>query len=75
MARKLVTHYAVFHDVGSTSEISLYYQGGGRDVVSGIPVAEAAYLVDLLRNERPIAYDAERRRLFTSAAEPVGESE
>ena len=29
MARKIVTQYAVFHNIGSTSEIVFYYQGGG----------------------------------------------
>ncbi|MFN8497250.1 MAG: hypothetical protein U0641_05285 [Anaerolineae bacterium] len=75
MARKTVTQYAVFHNIGSASDILLYYQGGGTDSITGIPVTEAAYIVDLLRNEKPIAYDASLKRLSTLNAEPVGEGE
>src|ERR1700690_3202273 len=58
MARKIVTQYAVFHNIGAASEVVFYYQGGGADTAAGVPVAEAAYIVDLLRNEKPISYDA-----------------
>ncbi|GAB3321213.1 hypothetical protein GCM10027299_15370 [Larkinella ripae] len=75
MARKTVTQYAVFHTIGGTSSIVLYYQGGGADTVSDVPVAEAAYVVDLLRNEKPMSYDHDRKRLSTLTAEPVGEGE
>jgi hypothetical protein len=75
MARKIVTHYAVFHNVGSTSSVIVYYQGGGADTISDLPVAEARHVVDLLRNERPMSYDADRRRLSTWSPEPVGEGE
>lgn len=75
MARKIVTHYAVFHNVGGSSEINVYYQGGGADTISGLGVAEARHIVDLLRNEKPMSYDADRRRLSTWTSEPVGEGE
>ncbi|WP_190275091.1 hypothetical protein [Chlorobium limicola] len=75
MARKLVTHYAVFHNIGGTSDIAFYYQGGGADSVSGIPYAEANYIVDLLRNEKPMSYDHDKKRLSTFNSEPVGEGE
>jgi len=65
MARKVVTHYAVFHNIGGTSDIAFYYQGGGSDLVSGIPYAEANYIVDLLRNEKPMSYDHNLKRLST----------
>lgn len=75
MARKVVTQYAVFHNIGAGSDIVFYYQGGGADSVSNVPVAEAGYIVDLLRNERPMSYDAALKRLSTYYAEPVGEGE
>lgn len=75
MARKVITHYAVFHNIGSTSDIVFYYQGGGADSASGIPFAEASYIVSLLRNEKPMSYDAARKRLSTWNTEPTGESE
>jgi hypothetical protein len=75
MARKIVTQYAVFHNIGAASEIVFYYQGGGADTAAGVPVAEAAYIVDLLRNEKPISYDAVLKRLSTYTPEPVGEGE
>ena len=75
MARLTVTNYAVFHNIGGASDIVFYYQGGGADSVSGVPVAEAAYIVDLLRNEKPMSYDANLKRLSTLSPEPVGEGE
>ena len=75
MARLTVTNYAVFHNIGGASDIVFYYQGSGADSVSGVPVAEAAYIVDLLRNEKPISYDAALKRLSTLTPEPVGEGE
>ncbi|MDH5253500.1 MAG: hypothetical protein OEW25_09255 [Nitrospira sp.] len=75
MARKIVTQYAVFHNIGGSSDIVFYYQGGGADSVTSIPFAEAVFIVDLLRNEKPISYDHSRRRLSTYNPEPVGEGE
>jgi len=75
MARKTVTHYAVFHNIGAATDIVFYYQGGGADSVSGIPYAEASFIVDLMRNEKPISYDHNLKRLSTLNAEPVGEGE
>lgn len=75
MARKRVTHYAVFHNVGGTSEINVYYQGGGANTIRDIPIAEARYILDILRNEKPMDYDHSRRRLLSGALEPVGEGE
>jgi hypothetical protein len=75
VARKLVSAYAVFENLGGTRDIVFYYQGGGADSVTGVAAAEADYIVDLLRNEKPMSYDAERRRLSTYTPEPVGEEE
>ena len=75
MARKIVTQYAVFHNIGAGSDIVFYYQGGGADSVSGIPFAEAGYIVELLRNEKPMSYDHSLKRLSTYTPEPVGEGE
>lgn len=75
MARKVVTHYAVFHNVGGTSSVVVYYDGGGADSISDIPFSEAGFIVDLLRNEKPMSYDAALKRLSNYAKEPVGEGE
>jgi len=75
MARKIVSHYAVFHNIGAQSDIVFYYRGGGANSVSGIPYTEASYIVDLLRNEKPMSYDHTRKRLSTYNPEPVGEEE
>ena len=75
MARKIVTQYAVFHNIGAASDIVFYYQGGGADSVTAVPYPEAGYIVDLLRNEKPMSYDASLKRLSTYTPEPVGEGE
>lgn len=75
MARKVVNQYAVFENLGGTRDIVFYYADGGADSVAGVGAAEAGFIVDLLRNEKPMSYDADLRRLSTWTAEPVGESE
>ena len=75
MARRVVAQYAVFHDVGGTSSVVFYYEGGGADRLTGLPFDEARFIVDLLRNEKPISYDAALRRLSNFDPEPVGEGE
>lgn len=75
MARKIVSHYAVFENVGGTRDIVFYYQTGGADSVSGVSAGETDYIVDLVRNEKPISYDHALRRLSTWTAEPAGEAE
>jgi len=75
MARKIVNSYAVFENVGGTRDIVFYYQGGGVDSVSGVSPDEADYIVDLLRNEKPVSYDHAMKRLSTWSPEEVGESE
>ena len=75
MARKIVSKYAVFENLGGTRDIVFYYETGGADSVTGISAAEADYMVDLLRNEKPISYDHALKRLSTWTREPVGEAE
>jgi len=60
MARKRVTHYALFHNVGGTSEINVYYEIGGADTIPNLSIAEARYIIDILRNEKPMDYDHAR---------------
>ncbi len=75
MARKIVSSYAVFENLGGTRDIVFYYRGGGADSVSGVSAAEADYIVDLLRNEKPLSYDHMLKRLSTWSPEAVGEAE
>ncbi|ABL64805.1 hypothetical protein [Chlorobium phaeobacteroides] len=75
MARKIVSSYAVFENLGGTRDIAFYYESGGADSVSGVSAAEADYIVGLLRNEKPVSYDHSLKRLSTGSIESVGESE
>ncbi|MBC8753907.1 hypothetical protein H2O64_04445 [Kordia sp. YSTF-M3] len=75
MARKKVTHYAVFYNVGETASVNVYYQGGGANTITNLSIDEASFVIDLLRNEKPMSYDHTRKRLSTWSVEPVGENE
>ena len=75
MARKIVSSYALFENVGDTRDLVFYYQGGGADTVSGVAAAEADYIVSLLRHEKPISYDHALKRVSTWNPEDVGEAE
>lgn len=75
MTRKLVTGYAMFQNLSGTRDVVFYYQDGGADSITGVGAAEASFIEDLLRNEKPISYDHELRRLSTWTAEAIGEAE
>jgi hypothetical protein len=75
VTRRVLSSYAVFENIGGTRDIVFYYAGGGADSVSGVSPAEADYIEDLLRNEKPMSYDADLKRLSTWTMEPVGEEE
>ena len=75
MARKIVSDYAVFNNSPGTTSIVIYYERGGADVIRNLDEDEADYIVDILRHEKPVSYDATRKRLSTYYPEPVGEEE
>lgn len=75
MARKTVESYAAFENIGGTISIVLYYDDGGADTVENVSVSEGKFLIDLLRHEKPVSYDASRKRISTLQQEPVGEGE
>ena len=75
MARKRVGGYALFHDVDGTASVNVHYAAGGADTIHGLPVDEAEYIVELLREEEPVDYDHDRRRFMSGLVEPVGEGE
>ena len=75
MARKQVANYALFKNANGTTDIAVYYTLGGSDSILGISTAEANYITDLLRNEKPMDYDSVIKRFMSGAMEPVGEGE
>jgi hypothetical protein len=75
MARKQVANYALFKNANGTADINVYYTVGGADTISNLSTAEANYITDILRNEKPVDYDAAIKRFMSGAAEPVGEGE
>ena len=74
-----MNRYAVFENLGGTRDIVFYYETGGADSVTGINAAEADYIVDLLRNEKPLELylntDGKWGSILTKEMEPVGEGE
>src|SRR5262245_19641403 len=75
MARKQVSHYALFHNADGTASVNVYYAEGGADTIRGLPLDDADHIIDILRNEKPIDYDHDRRRFLSGAVEAVGEGE
>ncbi|GAB4379724.1 MAG: hypothetical protein Kow00121_34440 [Elainellaceae cyanobacterium] len=58
-------------EIGNTSSINVYYEAGGADTIDNLSVQEAHYILDFLRNEKPMDYDHSRRRFLSGAVEPV----
>jgi phage major head subunit gpT-like protein len=57
MAMKEITKYVVYHKVSGTTSITVYYASGEASEIKPLKLDEAAYLVDLLRNVKPVYYD------------------
>lgn len=74
MAHRPVKGYQVRHSIGHACVIVLTYEGGGNEILTNLSVTEANFLVDILRHEKPIWFDAANRELSTGV-EPVGEGE
>lgn len=64
--------YGVRHTIGEKT--SLFLGHSGRYFEYTVTPEEARFLVDLLRNEKPIYHNPVRRAISTST-EPVGEGE
>lgn len=74
---KPITHYRLMWDVtAGRGSIALLFSQGASDEVLLNDLDPAAYrvIVDILRNERPVYWDAAAQRLATGA-ERVGEEE
>jgi hypothetical protein len=57
MAMKEITKYVVYHKVGGASSISVYYATGETNEIKSLKIDEVVYLVDMLRNVKPVYYD------------------
>ena len=72
-----VNKYVIHHWVGGKTLIQLGVEGGD---YHGIPqielddLQEARFIIDVLRNEKPVYYNPDSQRL-RSGEEPVGEEE
>ncbi len=77
MAFNEVHNYQVWYRVppNETTEIRLLLDNGSVATVPNLNVASAAFMVDLLRTEKPLWWDSGARMLFTATFEPVGEAE
>lgn len=57
MAMKEITKYVVYHKIGGTSAFTVYYASGEATEIKTLNPDEATFLVDLLRNVKPVYYD------------------
>jgi hypothetical protein len=70
-----ITHYTIVHRVKGTSTINLRLNDGTSASLTGLSVAEAGYIVDVLRNEKPTNWIPGQQLLSSGELEPVGEGE
>lgn len=69
-----IKNYSIVHSIGGYSAIILYLENGEKLTFDSIPISEARYLVDILRNEKPVWWDNVKKYII-SYMEPVGEGE
>ena len=72
--KKVVSKYAVLHYKDGRTRINLYFSDGSWDYYYELDSARAMFLVDLLRNEKPV-YWTEGPDILWTGREPVGEKE
>jgi len=76
MAIKTVSGYFIRHRIGDGKTfLTIHFTDGGFDLINDLALNEAGFLIDLLRNEKPLVYDTTDKVLATSQQEPVGEGE
>ncbi len=76
MALNQVHNYTIWHQAGSDkAEIRLLLDNGSLATISSLPLASASFIIDMLRNEKPLYWDSVARLIYTSSWEPVGEEE
>lgn len=76
MAVKDVKGYFIRYRVAdSKTFLTIHFTDGGFDVINNLDVNQARFLVDLLRNEKPLVFNTTDKILATSNQEPVGEGE
>lgn len=66
MAMKEIAKYVVYHKVGGATSISVYYTTGETNEIKSLKTDEAVYIVDLLRNVKPVYYDEATGMLQTN---------
>ena len=71
----ILRHYAVRHNIGKSTQIIFIYTNGESDSVLVSSIEEAGFIIDLLRNEKPISYEKASNSLTTAEYEPIGENE
>jgi hypothetical protein len=69
-----ITGYALLHMVKGTTTINLELNDGTATSLLGLSLEEASFILDLLRNEKPVNFIAPNKIGF-GTFEPVGEGE
>ena len=70
-----ITGYSIVHKIGGRTTLQFNLQDGSFAALTNLSVAEAGYLVDLLRNEKPVNFDPALKLVGFGTSEPVGEGE
>ncbi len=70
-----IAYYTIVHSVKGTSTINLRLQNGSTASLTGLSVAEAGYIIDILRNEKHVNWIAGQNLISSGVLLPVGEDE
>ena len=70
-----ITGYSVVHQAKGETSIDLKMSDGTAGSVTGLTAGEASYIIDLLRNEKPINFVQSTKTFSFGTLEPVGEGE
>ena len=70
-----VSHYVVKKIINGKSTIDLRFTDGTSTSLTGLGNDEARFVIELLRNEKPINFLKPQKLLTFGEIEPVGEAE
>ncbi len=70
-----IVYYRIEHQITRGTTFYLYLRNRDVKTLRDLPLEEAMFITDILRNERPLSFNMRTGTIATSRLEPTGENE
>lgn len=75
MSGKIIKSYSVRYTIGGQLDIDLLLTDDSTETLGNLSLKEGKRLINVLRNEKPLSYDAVQGKLYSEKLEQIGEGE